>query len=73
MKVNKDNMLATIESVIRMDKSMIKRLEWDEFKTTVRMFNGMGTCVEAVYVGASSPVNVMLVVAARASALKGGR
>lgn len=73
MKVNKDEMLAAIETVIRMDKSPIKRLEWDEFKTTVNMFNGMGTCVEAAYIGTSSPVNIMLVVAARASALKGGR
>jgi len=73
MKVNKDEMLATIESVIRMDKSPIKRLEWDEFKTTVKMFNGMGRCVEAVYIGSSSPVNIMLIVAAKASALKGGR
>lgn len=73
MKKNKDEMLATIESVIRMDKSPIKRLEWDEFKTTVKMFNRMGRCVEAVYIGASSPVNIMLIVAAKASALKGGR
>ena len=73
MRVDKDKMLVAIESVIRMDKSPIKRLEWDEFKTTVKMFNRMGTCVEAAYIGTSSPVNIMLVVAARASALKGGR
>ena len=73
MKVNKDNLLAAIETVLRMDKSPIKRLEWDEFKTTVRMFNRMGTCVDAAYVGTDSPINIMLTVAAKASALKGGR
>lgn len=72
MKVNKDDLLASIESVLRMDKSPIRRLEWDEFKTTVKMFNRMGACVETAYIGAASPVNIMLIVAAKASALKGG-
>ena len=72
MKANKEELLQAVESVIRMDKGPIKRLEWDEFKTNVKLINMFGSCVEKVYVGTSSPVNIMLVVAARASALKGG-
>lgn len=73
MKVSKEDLLAKIEEVIRMDKGPVKRLEWDTFKTSVLMYNTFGRCVESVYIGAAGPVNIMLVVAARASALKGGK
>lgn len=73
-KASKEDLLQAIESVIRMDKGMVKRLEWDEFKTTVKMFNTWGTCFESCYIGTSSPIDIMLIVAAKASSLKkGGR
>ena len=73
MKVDKDKMLEAIEYVLRMDKGPVKHLRWDEFKTTIRIHNSLGRCIDEVYTGTMSPVNIMLVVAARASAAKGGR
>lgn len=72
MKRNDEELLHAIETVVRMDKSSMKRLDWDPFHQYVLIYNRMGTLVKKLYIGTATPAEIMLLVAAEAVRMKGG-